>query len=71
MILVDKDLRERIHTEPSLIKGCLSDSQIGAVSCDLTVSEVVSQKWKDNRFALVPQAVVFVKTNETLQMPND
>jgi deoxycytidine triphosphate deaminase len=71
MILVDKDLRERIHTEPSLIKGCLSDSQIGAVSCDLTVSEVVGQKWKDNRFALIPQAVVFVKTNEILQMPND
>lgn len=71
MILVDKDLRERIQAEPSLIKGYLKDSQLGAVSCDLTVSEVVGSKWEDNRFSLIPQSVVFVKTNEFLQMPKD
>ena len=68
MILVDKELRERIHTEPSLITGCLSEEQIGAVSCDLTVSDIVNQKFRSGRFDLRPQAVVFVKTNEALCM---
>ena len=71
MILVDKELRERIHTEPSLITGCLSEEQIGAVSCDLTVSDIVNQKFRSGRFDLRPQAVVFVKTNETLHVHDD
>ena len=71
MILVDKELRERIHTEPSLITGCLSEEQIGAVSCDLTVSDIVNQKFRSGRFDLRPQAVVFVKTNEALHVHDD
>lgn len=71
MILVDKELRERIHAEPSLIKGCLSEKQIGAVSCDLTVNEVVNARMDNDQYELAPGNVVFVKTNESLQMPND
>ena len=70
MILVDKELRERIQSEPSLITGYLSDKQVGAVSCDLTVCEVVETQSAEN-FELLPGCFVFVKTNEELHMPND
>ena len=71
MILVDKELRSRVNGTQKLIEGYLSDDQINCVSCDLTVDKVINGNMRDDRFELLPGAVVFIKTNERINMPND
>ena len=71
MILVDKELRKRLNDPNKLIEGYLSDSQINCVSCDLTVDKVVNETMTDGAFELYPGNVVFVKTNEKINMPDD
>ena len=44
---------------------------INCVSCDLTVKNVVNKKMNDNKYELLPGCVVFVETNESLNMHKD
>ena len=69
MILIDKELKQLINNEPHLISGIVSESQINCVSCDLTVDRVVNAEMKKGAFELLPGDVVFIKTNESLNMP--
>lgn len=70
MILVDKEIRQRLIADPPLIEN-INENLINCVSCDLTVKRVVDSKTKDGGFELLPGCVVFVETNESLNMPKD
>ncbi len=70
MVLVDKEIRQRLKDDLPLIEN-VDNSLINCVSCDLTVKNVVNKKMNDNKYELLPGCVVFVETNESLNMHND
>lgn len=70
MVLVDKEIRQRLKDDLPLIEN-VDNSLINCVSCDLTVKNVVNKKMNDNKYELLPGCVVFIETNESLNMHND
>jgi deoxycytidine triphosphate deaminase len=71
MILVDKDIRERVARQELIVSG-YKEENLNGVSYDLTVDYVRDAKGEEQRnFELHPGEVVFVKTQEKLSIPLD
>ncbi len=71
MTLVDKEIRELITN--GIIKNA-SESNIGSISYDLTIKEIISAnspEEKRTQCYLDPQDVVFVACEEDIFLPND
>jgi deoxycytidine triphosphate deaminase len=71
MILVDKDIRERVARHELVISG-YKDENLNGVSYDLTIDYVYDSKGEEKRsLELDPGEVVFVKTQEELSISLD
>ena len=70
MILVDKDIKNRINTTESLISN-FNPSNLGAISYDLTIDCIITWITKHSSYDLSPGSYVYIKAKEQLSMPND
>lgn len=71
MILVDKDIRERVSNKQLIIFG-FEESHLNGVSYDLTMDVACDDKGIEHPvFELHPGETVFVKTLEKLSIPLD
>lgn len=71
MVLVDKDIKERINDKQLIIFGYNEDN-VNGVSYDLTI-ECIYADGDDNvaEYDIAPGETVFVKSMEKLSIPND
>lgn len=71
MILVDKDIKKRIAQKELIIEG-YQEQNVNGVSYDLTADCVYDADGKEHGvFELHPGDIVFVKTREKLNIPQD
>jgi deoxycytidine triphosphate deaminase len=71
MILVDKDIKKRIAQKELIIEG-YQEQNVNGASYELTVDCVYDANGKGNGvFKLHPGDIVFVKTQEKLNIPQD
>ncbi len=69
MVLVDKNIRELVEKNTLIIKGYKPEN-LGGVSYDLTIDNIITEYGEVKEYELKPQEFVMVKTNEELKMPN-
>lgn len=70
MILVDKEIRNRINGAEPLISD-FNDDNLGPISYDLTLDSILLGENEISSHELEPGGFVYVKAKETLAMPND
>ncbi len=71
MILVDKNISELVETGTLIVEG-FDREHLNGVSYDLTIDVVIGSDEKELQFYdLQPGETVFVKTGETLSIPNN
>lgn len=71
MILVDKDIKKRVH-DNQLIIAEYNESNVNSISYDLTLDIVCDKEGKElSVYELSPGETVFVKTLEKLKIPDD
>lgn len=71
MILVDKDIKERILNNELIVAG-YNDNNLNGVSYDLTIDVVYDKKSEEhNLYELDPGEIVFIKTQEKLRISQD
>ncbi len=71
MILVDKDIKG-LASNGLLIAEGYDEANVGSVSYDLTIDEIISENNAHLKcVTLEPDGVVFIKTKELLRIPED
>ena len=71
MILVDKDIKD-LASRGLLIAEGYDEENVGSVSYDLTIDEIISdQDTHLKAVTLEPDGVVFIKTKELLRIPEN
>jgi len=71
MILVDKDIKERITRGELIIHG-YQEENLNGISYDLTMDVVCDEQGTEHlEYDLKPGEVVFIKTQEKLSIPGD
>lgn len=71
MILVDKDIKEYQRQYKIFCNGCYKESYVNAVSYDLHVAGIVTQDQLVDSYGLLPNEVIFVKTEEQIHIPDN
>lgn len=70
MMLVDKEIKERIEKENLIVNADLDN--LSSISCDVTIDSIVIESDKEvGEFVLSRWEYVYVRTKESLNMPND
>lgn len=70
MILVDKDIKELV-SKGLLISENYKTENLGCVSYDLTIDNVITEEGISSEYVLKPKEFVMVKTNEELMIPSN
>lgn len=71
MILVDKDIKQLVAHNQLIVDG-YEEENVGSISYDLTVEEIISGSEKHLKdITLEPGDVVFIKTKEKLCIPDN
>ena len=70
MILVDKNMRELIDNN-MLIVSNYKPENLGCVSYDLTISDIIVNDEELKEYILKPQEFVMIKTNEEIKVPEN
>lgn len=71
MILVDKDIKDLVSRGLLIAEG-YDEENVGSVSYDLTIDEIISdQDTHLKAVTLEPDGVVFIKTKELLRIPEN
>lgn len=71
MILVDKDIKELAERGKLIAEG-YEEENVGSVSYDLTIDEIISENDAHlKQVTLEPDGVVFIKTKELLKIPDN
>lgn len=72
MILVDKDIKERVNKNRELILDGFQEENLNGVSYDLTVYSAYDMEGKEHvEYDLKPGETVFIKSQEKLKIPSD
>ncbi len=70
MVLVDKEIKELVEKGMLIVENYKPEN-LGAVSYDLTIDNIISEKNISDEYILKPNEFVIVKTNEEIKIPND
>lgn len=70
MILVDKNIKELVEKD-MLIVSNYKPENLGCVSYDLTIDNIIVEDKNVNEYSLKPQEFVMIKTNEELKIPEN
>lgn len=71
MILVDKEIKDLVGKGFLIAQG-YEEANVGSISYDLTIDEIISENNKHlKEVTLEPDGVVFVKTKELLRIPEN
>ena len=69
MILVDKQIKELVKNDMLIVTG-YDENNVGCISYDLTIDNIISSK-KSEEYFVKPGEFVMVKTNEEIKIPNN
>lgn len=69
MILIDKNIRELVEKNMLIVTGYKPEN-LGGVSYDLTIDNIITDEGEVEEYTLKPQEFIMIKTNEELKMPN-
>ena len=70
MVLIDKQIKELIN-EGKLISENYNPENLGGVSYDLTIDNIIAEDDIANEYVLKPKEFVILKTNEELYIPEN
>lgn len=70
MVLIDKEIKELVN-EGKLIVTNYNPENLGGVSYDLTIDNIIAEDDITSEYILKPKEFVIVKTNEELYIPNN
>ena len=70
MVLIDKQIKELVN-EGKLIIENYNLENLGGVSYDLTIDNIIAEDDITNEYILKPKEFVIVKTNEELYIPEN
>lgn len=70
MILVDKDIKKLVNKNFLIVNNYKSEN-LGAVSYDLTIDNIILENEETKEYYIKPQQYVIIKTNEELKIPNN
>lgn len=70
MVLIDKQIKELVN-EGKLIVTNYKPENLGGVSYDLTIDNIIAEEDIANEYVLKPKEFVIVKTNEELYIPDN
>lgn len=70
MILVDKDIKERIGRNELIVEG-YDEENVNSISYDLTIQSILSDNEPTNSCDLAPSEYVIIQTKEILSIPKD
>lgn len=70
MILVDKNIRKLVE-KGMLIVSNYKPENLGCVSYDLTISDIIIDDKECKEYVLKPQEFVMIKTNEEIKIPTN
>ena len=70
MVLLDKQIKELVN-EGKLIVTNYKPENLGGVSYDLTIDNIIAEDDIANEYVLKPKEFVIVKTNEELYIPDN
>lgn len=70
MVLVDKNIKELIEKDLLIITNYKAEN-LGCVSYDLTISDIIVDDKELKEYTLKPQEFVMIRTNEELKMPTN
>lgn len=70
MILVDKNIKELVE-QGTLIVSNYKPENLGCVSYDLTVDNIIKDDKNIDEYTLKPKEFVMIKTNEELKIPEN
>lgn len=70
MVLVDKEIRNRVAGNEPLISN-FNEDNLGAISYDLTLEAILIGNEEFSSYELSPGSFLFIRTKEHLAMPND
>lgn len=70
MVLIDKQIKELVN-EGKLIVTNYKPENLGGVSYDLTIDNIIAEDDIANEYVLKPKEFVIVKTNEELYIPDN
>ena len=62
MVLVDKNIRELVEKDTLIVTGYKPEN-LGGVSYDLTIDNIITEDGEVKEYELKPQEFVMVKTN--------
>ncbi len=68
MILTDKDIKER---GGRLIIEGYDEKNVTAISYDLHIQGIINEDKLEDSYVLRPGEIIFIKTREQIQMPDD
>lgn len=69
MVLVDKNIKELVEKNTLIVNGYKPEN-LGCVSYDLTIDNIITDEGDVKEYNLKPQEFVMIKTNEELKMPD-
>lgn len=70
MVLVDKEIEELVN-QGLLITHNYKKENLGCVSYDLTIDNIIAEDNITEEYILKPHEFVIIKTNEELKLPNN
>lgn len=70
MVLVDKNIKELVE-KGLLISSNYNPENLGGVSYDLTINNIIANGEEKKEYSLKPQEFVMIKTNEELNIPEN
>lgn len=70
MVLIDKQIKELVN-EGKLLVTNYKPENLGGVSYDLTIDNIIAEDDIANEYVLKPKEFVIVKTNEELYIPDN
>lgn len=71
MVLVDKDILNRISKGELITPETYDENNINAISYDLTIESIQINKVSHKQYNIAPGETVFIKSKEVLVMPDD
>lgn len=71
MILVDKDILQRVHNGELITSETFDTKNVNAISYDLTIDCIQINEESHKQYNIAPGETVFIKSKEVLNIPDD
>ncbi len=70
MILIDRDIRERVQKGELIIEG-FNNNNVNSISYDLSIDKIIDGDDLVESYELAPNEFIFIQSSEVLSLPND